>query len=283
MKYRRSGPTGWPAALDTGGLQVRFPAQIVTHNPDQVFYFDASGAQRRMDYVTEVNGSALIGHYTSRYKTFDGLLVATRRRVFRRNPDNTVNLNLPSITLDIHDVELVRSGGEQGTTMTTNTTAIDHADRRLVVALPCSYDEARAHYETLVPQADSARFSQMCSWQATLELAEINAPHGFMIYYRGDVTAVTAGSPSFWKATHYLMGNHMIAGRMFRHDPSVMLHAPLRTLLYADPTVTPSSPSTSPACCSPATATPGSPTSATNSTLSSPGSSSCSATTCRRN
>jgi hypothetical protein len=27
--------------------------------------------------------------------------------VFRRNPDNTVNLNLPAITLDIHDVELI--------------------------------------------------------------------------------------------------------------------------------------------------------------------------------
>ena len=94
-------------------LQVRFPAQIVTHNPDQVFYFDACGVQRRMDYVTEVNGSALIGHYTGRYKTFDGLLVATRRRVFRRNPDNTVNLNLPSITLDIHDVELVRSAANK--------------------------------------------------------------------------------------------------------------------------------------------------------------------------
>ena len=36
------------------------------------------------------------------------LQVATRRRVFRRNPDNTVNLNLPSITLDIHHVELIR-------------------------------------------------------------------------------------------------------------------------------------------------------------------------------
>ena len=94
-------------------LQVRFPPQIATHNPDQVFYFDAAGLQRRMDYITEVNGSTLVGHYTSRYKTFDGLLVATRRRVFRRNPDNTVNLNLPSITLDIHDVELVRSGDEQ--------------------------------------------------------------------------------------------------------------------------------------------------------------------------
>src|SRR6202012_2090461 len=59
--------------------------------------------------------------------------------------------------------------------------------------------------------------------------------HGFMRYYRGDVTATMAGSTSLWKATQYLMGNHTIAERMFRHDPSVMLHAPLRTLLYADP------------------------------------------------
>ena len=87
-------------------LQVRFPPSIVTHNPDQVFYFDSQGLQRRMDYIVEINGSTLVGHYTSRYKNFGGLQVATRRRVFRRNPDNTVNLNLPSITLDIHEVEL---------------------------------------------------------------------------------------------------------------------------------------------------------------------------------
>jgi hypothetical protein len=47
------------------------------------------------------------------YKSFDGLLVAARRRVVRRNPNNTVNFNLPSITLDIHDVELIRSGDGQ--------------------------------------------------------------------------------------------------------------------------------------------------------------------------
>ena len=118
--------------------------------------------------------------------------------------------------------------------MTTHSTAIDHPSRRLVVALPAAYDAARAHYETLVPEVDFARFAQMASWQAVLELAEINAPHGFMRYYRGDVTAAMASSPSFWKATQYLMGNHTIAERMFRHEPSVMLHAPLRTLLYAD-------------------------------------------------
>jgi hypothetical protein len=118
--------------------------------------------------------------------------------------------------------------------MTTHTTVIDHPSRRLVVALPAPYDEAREQYETLVPEVDLARFFQMASWQATLELAEINAPHGFMRYYRGDITATMASSPSLWKATEYLMGNHTIAERMFRHDPSVMLHAPLRTLLYAD-------------------------------------------------
>src|SRR6201997_5617437 len=118
--------------------------------------------------------------------------------------------------------------------MTTHTTAIDHSSRRLVVALPAPYDEAREQYETLVPEVDFARFFQMASWQATLELAEINAPHGFMRYYGSDVTAIMAGSTSFWKASQYLMGNHTIAERMFRHDPSVMLHAPLRTLLYAD-------------------------------------------------
>ena len=67
-----------------------------------------------------------------------------------------------------------------------------------------------------------------------LDLAKINAPHGFMRYARMDITALMASSQSFWKATQYLMGNHTIAERMFRHEPSVMLHAPLRTLLYAD-------------------------------------------------
>ena len=102
----RGGPD---LAAPAGGL----PTRDRQHNPDQVFYFDTLGMQRRMDYITEVNGSTLVGHYTSRYKDFDGLLVATRRRVFRRNPDNSVNLNLPSMTLDIRGVELVRSGDEQ--------------------------------------------------------------------------------------------------------------------------------------------------------------------------
>ncbi|MFF2144868.1 DUF302 domain-containing protein [Kitasatospora sp. NPDC058190] len=119
--------------------------------------------------------------------------------------------------------------------MTAHTTTVDHPARRLVVALPQPYDAAREQYESLVPEVDQTRFFQLASWDAALELAEINAPHGFMRYHRSDIAGLMVGSSSFWKATQYLMGNHTIAERMFRHDPSVMLHAPLRTLLYADP------------------------------------------------
>ena len=119
--------------------------------------------------------------------------------------------------------------------MTTVNTAVNHPSRRLIVHLPHLYDQARELYELLVPEVDMARFGEMANWQATLELAEINAPQGFMRYYRSDVTAAMAGSDSFWKATQYLMGNHTIAERMFHHEPAVMLHAPLRTLIYADP------------------------------------------------
>jgi hypothetical protein len=32
----------------------------------------------------------------------------------------------------------------------------------------------------------------------------------------------------------YLMGNHTIAERMYRHDPAIMLYAPLRAAIYED-------------------------------------------------
>jgi Domain of unknown function DUF302 len=118
--------------------------------------------------------------------------------------------------------------------MSTIPRTIEHTSRRLLVPLPMPYDKAVKAYEQLVPAVDTARFGQLATWDAVLELADINAPLGFMIYWRTDVTAIMAGSRSGWKCTEYLMGNHTIAERMFRHDPSAMLHAPLRTVIYAD-------------------------------------------------
>jgi hypothetical protein len=119
--------------------------------------------------------------------------------------------------------------------MTLDSRFTDHPARRLVVTLPRLYDETVEEFETLVPEVDLHRFYQMASWQAAQELAEINAPQGFMRYYRSDLTALMAGSTSLWKATQYFLGNHTVAERVFHDDPSAMLYAPLPVVLYADP------------------------------------------------
>src|SRR5271156_769993 len=119
--------------------------------------------------------------------------------------------------------------------MTTQPNFMDHPTRRLVIALPEPYEQARTRYEVLIPEVDHARFRQASTWQDVVDLARTLAPHGFMRYNRMDLADLFAQSSAGGMATQYLMGNHTIAERMFRHDPSVMLHAPLRTLLYADP------------------------------------------------
>ena len=113
-------------------------------------------------------------------------------------------------------------------------TDVEHTSRRLVIVLPDSYDDARTRYEQLAPPVDYPAFAAATSWEETLAVAESKAPHGFMVYFRIDVTAAMTGSASRWPATQYLMGNHTIAETMFRHDPSVILHAPLRTVIYTD-------------------------------------------------
>jgi pimeloyl-ACP methyl ester carboxylesterase len=125
-------------------------------------------------------------------------------------------------------------GEEPMESSSVDTAVVQHQDKRLIVSVPMPYDHAVERFEQLVPAADMARFAQLATWDAVLKQAEINAPHGFMIYWRMDVTATMAGSGSGWKCTEYLMGNHTIAERMFRHDPSAMLYAPLRVLIHAD-------------------------------------------------
>jgi hypothetical protein len=87
-------------------LHVTFPPTIATHHGEQVFYYDVTGLQRRMDYLVDVNGGADIAHYTDNPVTVDGLVIPSRRRVYRRLPDNTADRSTAAITIDIHDVDL---------------------------------------------------------------------------------------------------------------------------------------------------------------------------------
>ena len=86
---------------------MTFPQTIASHSTVQTYYFDSvTGLQRRMDYDVEVNGRAEVAHYTSEHKSFDGLIVPTRRRVLLRDKENYGIHSFAAILLDVDDVQL---------------------------------------------------------------------------------------------------------------------------------------------------------------------------------
>ena len=119
--------------------------------------------------------------------------------------------------------------------MNETSLTVEHPSRRLVADLPGTFDEARDRYEQLVPEVDRVAFAAARSWSEQIEIAKEKAPLGFMRYGSIDIGPFMADSLSPGVATQYLMGNHTIAETMFRYDPAVMLHAPLRTLIYVSP------------------------------------------------
>lgn len=119
-----------------------------------------------------------------------------------------------------------------------NFVAVPHQTVRWSIDTGASFEDFRARYEAAVPVVDLDRMAQLrdaeAGWDVVLAAAERNAPHGFMRFWSTDVGGMMqlAGDPGSCAA--YLMGNHTIAERMYRHDPAVMLYAPLRTAIHQD-------------------------------------------------
>jgi hypothetical protein len=85
-------------------LKVRFPSHIATHSPEQTFYFDRQGLQRRVDYRAIAAGGAMIAHYTWAHEEFSGIVVPTRHSAFRLTSDGRVTGDPPSLTIEVLDV-----------------------------------------------------------------------------------------------------------------------------------------------------------------------------------
>ncbi|MFE9445114.1 DUF302 domain-containing protein [Streptomyces sp. NPDC006602] len=111
--------------------------------------------------------------------------------------------------------------------------------RRLDVAVPWVSD-FRQRYEAAVPRVPEEELEALihreASWEEIIQLIDSVTPHGFMLFMANEAHPVfrRAGDRAvcFW----YLMGNHTIAERMYRHDPRAMLYAPLRTVIWQNET-----------------------------------------------
>jgi len=104
--------------------------------------------------------------------------------------------------------------------------------RRLVIDVD-DFDDFRARYEDAAPAYDlAARIPNLSDWDEVLKDVDAVAPYGFVRYATIDATPVFSVAGHTARSVIYLMGNHTIAETMYRHDPGVLLYAPLRLCLY---------------------------------------------------
>ncbi len=66
-------------------LRVTYPGSIVTYCRQQTFFFDDAGLLWRVDYSDGFLGGEAAVQYVSGYVEYDGIMVATRRRVYVGN------------------------------------------------------------------------------------------------------------------------------------------------------------------------------------------------------
>ena len=116
--------------------------------------------------------------------------------------------------------------------------SVPHQAARLIFDAGQPYEKFRGRYEAVVPMLDprlpGERAGRHARWPDIVPEAELSSQHGFVLYWRADMTALMTEEGELRPCTGYLMGNHAIAEKIYRHDPSVLLYAPLRTLIYID-------------------------------------------------
>jgi uncharacterized protein (DUF302 family) len=158
------------------------------------------------------------------------------RGIFSRPPDCRCLLR-PEGGTTILKNERDDHGGTRMTTTSTGETTF--TVRRLSVAVPDVRGFQRS-YEAAIPEVPweqvNALVQRGAPWSEMVELIASSAPHGFLIYARLDLQPLMGAAGDGADCVAYLMGNHVTAERMFRHDPRAMLYVPLRTVIWEDST-----------------------------------------------
>jgi hypothetical protein len=117
------------------------------------------------------------------------------------------------------------------------TTTVPHVVNRLVIDTEDTFDDARHRFETLVPTIDFAELTEVIEagdLSRVRQYTADHAPHSFVNFWTFDPTPMMTLAGLCTRAVTYMVGNNVIVETMFRHDPGVMLYAPLRTELYED-------------------------------------------------
>ena len=113
-----------------------------------------------------------------------------------------------------------------------------HGMTRVDIATGVPFDQFINAFEKAAPPVDRAAMERITAtggdWDDVRAAVAKNAPNELMVYAKIDATVLFSVARHRTQAIEYLLGNHVIAETMFRHDPKALLYAPLRLLIYSD-------------------------------------------------
>jgi hypothetical protein len=118
-----------------------------------------------------------------------------------------------------------------------STHIVAHQVNRLVIDSDSGFDDLCSRYETLVPDigSDALRaLLEKCDLDEVVRYTAEHTPHTFARFWTLDPTPMMRLLGHRTRAMTYMMGNNVIVETMYRHNPAVMLYAPLRTAIYED-------------------------------------------------
>jgi uncharacterized protein (DUF302 family) len=120
----------------------------------------------------------------------------------------------------------------------TETSIHEYAMTRVDIGTGVEFEKFLTGFEAAAPAFDPVPLQRIVesggTWDEVRAAVARNAPNELMVYAKIDATPLLGVAGHDVKAVEYLLGNHVIAETMFRHDPKALLYAPLRLLVYSD-------------------------------------------------
>ncbi|MDQ1474975.1 MAG: hypothetical protein QOE62_204 [Actinomycetota bacterium] len=117
------------------------------------------------------------------------------------------------------------------------TKTVPHLVNRFVIDTDDTFDDVRQRFEYLVPTIDFAELTDVIEagdLSRVQQYTAAHAPHSFVNFWTFDPTPMMTLAGHRTRAVTFMVGNNVIVETMYRHDPGVMLYAPLRTEIYED-------------------------------------------------
>jgi uncharacterized protein (DUF302 family) len=122
--------------------------------------------------------------------------------------------------------------------MSVEVNRAPHNVTRLDVHTGIAFDTFRTAFEKAAPPFAKAGVADIVSrggtWDDVKAAIAAYAPNDLMIFATIDGIPLMSVAGHHTKAVEYLLGNHVIAETMFRHNPRALLYAPLRILVFGD-------------------------------------------------